>query len=424
MSNIESLLADAGLEILQRDIGGGGSATIHKCRVVAPSSHFSELGMLVAAKEYRPSILKTPNQLERIKQEAELGVKIRHTNVVRAFALLGDAKSEVAEVGLLVLLLEWVDGVTLDSWYSTTSRTPPWESIRAVARDLVAALGELHQNNVFHRDVKPENVMVRIGTASAVLMDIGVAELASNDETTLHTSVKDFVGSARYASPQFILGSAPFTTADDVYSLGATLFLLITGTPIFANIDRKSVIPIEVVRAPPEVQSVVEGVPASMRVLLQGMLSHDPARRPTLDQIAECLDNTDTATYLTTELARQADDTRSYVVLAVDGRSCFADLAGDYPGVDEVYTIVRSHSKELHVPSYKRGVTPEQWIADATLKHVHQNIGHFAIHWRRWKDTSNSLAAISMSNSGQWVYEDGDSLAVVRGDRILRKTRR
>ena len=235
--------------------------------------------------------------------------------------------------------------------------------------------------------------------------------------------MKEFVGSARFASPQFILGSAPFATTDDVYSLGATLFLLFTGTPIFAEVERKTVIPIAVVTAAPEVRSLAEGVPALIRVLLQGMLHHDPTRRPSLNEVAECLDNADTAPYVTKELSKQADDTRSYVVLAVDGRGCFADLAGDSPALDEVYTIIRSRSKGLMLPSYNREVTPELWVAEATLKHVHQNLGHFTIHTRRWKDAPSSLTSFAMP-SGQWIYDDGDNLAVSRGDRVLRKTRR
>jgi serine/threonine protein kinase len=422
MHTLESLLSDAGLTLLERDIGSGGSATVHKCQVSVSSARLPVDGVLIAAKEYRPEILRDPNQIQRIRQEAEIGGRLQHANVIRTFGLLGDRESNPAVGGPLVLLLEWIDGLTLDSWYASPTKPVSWEAIRSVARDLTSAVGELHRSNVFHRDIKPENAMVRAEDASTVLMDIGVAELASGDETTLHTSVKDFVGSARYASPQFILGNAPFAASDDVYSLGATLFLLMTGSTIYSEVERKSVLPIVVVNNRPELRGLADEIPASMRVLLQGMLHSDPKRRPTLDEVRESLENPDAASYLTKELSRQTNDIRSYVVLEVDRWSCFADLQGDDPKLDETYTIVRPLRRQISVPSYKRELTPEVWVADATLKHVHQNVGHFAIHRQRWQEGRSALSF--GLPTGQWVHEEGNELTVTAGDLVLRKIER
>jgi serine/threonine protein kinase len=389
--------------------------------VVSGSDRLPKVGELVAAKEYRPDILRVQNQLHRIRQEADIGSRIDHPNVVRTFGLLGDDLPPDGDSGSpLVLLLEWIDGRTLDSWYGAQSKPVPWEVIRGISRDLVAALADLHKSNVFHRDVKPENVMIR-NRGSAVLMDIGVAELTGTDETTLHTSVKDFVGSARYASPQFILGTTAFAASDDVYGLGATLFLPFTGTSIFSEVERKSVIPIFVVNGQPAITGLADGVPATMKVLLQGMLHRDPKRRPTLAEVGECLENSESAAYLTTELSRQANDVRSYAILNVQDGSFFADLAGDTPKLDETYTVVRPLKKQIAVPSYNRQVTPEMWVAEATLKHTHQNLGHFAIHRKHWRDAPGSLASMGFGG-GQWLHEEGTELKVSPGDLVLRKT--
>jgi serine/threonine protein kinase len=421
MPSLQELLADGGLEIVERDIGGGGSATVHKCRVVESKNRLPAVGQWVAAKEYKRDILKVPQQLARIQQEADVGMRLQHPSLVRTFGYLGNASSESRNDSPVVLLLEWIEGDTLDAWYAGLQKPASWKLIRGVVRDLVAALAELHKNGIFHRDIKPENVMVRLGTSSSVLMDVGVSELTGNDDSTLHTLVKDFVGSARYASPQFILGTTPFSSADDVYGLGATIFLLFTGAPIYSEIERKSVIPIAVVNNQPSLKGLVDGIPAPMKVLLQGMLHRDPKRRPTLAEIAECLEGPDTAPYLTKELSRQSNDVRSYVVLEVDQGSFFADLAGDTPKLGETYTVVRPLKRQLVVPSYSREVSPEMWVAEATLKHMHQNVGHFAIHRSRWRDAPSSYTSFSIP-TGQWVHEEGTQLQVVAGDLVLRKT--
>ena len=419
MPNLIELLAGAGLELIEANIGGGGSATVHKCRVTSSSGRLPSPSTLVAAKEYRADILKVPNQLQRIRQEADLGLQLDHPNVVRTFGLLGYDINSPTEDSPVVLLLEWIEGNNLEGWFRNAIKPIPWDAVRAIALDLVGGLGELHKNGIHHRDIKPENVMVRREN-SAVLMDIGVAELTGSDETTLHTSVKDFVGSARYASPQFIMGTSSFAASDDIYSLGATLFLLLTGAPIFAEVERKSVIPIFVVTEQPKIAAIASEVPAPMKVLLQGMLHRDPTRRPTLEEVRESLENSDSAPYLTKELARQANDVRSYVVISVEQYNFFADLAGDTPELNETYTVVRPAKRQVTVASYNRQVTPEIWVAEATLKHVHQNIGHFAIHWKRWQHAPGSLSNLGIS-TGQWAYEEGSDLKVAVSDLVLRK---
>lgn len=266
--------------------------------------------------------------------------------------------------------------------------------------------------------------MIRESDGEAVLMDIGVAELAGSEGSTLHTSVKDFVGSARYASPQFILGTDPFEVADDVYSLAATLFLLMTGQQVYAEVERKTVIPIAVVNSSPEVRSLAENVPISMKIVLQGALHRDRKRRPTLAEFRECLVSPDSASYTTKELARQATEVRSYVILETleNGAAFFADLAGESPEIGEVYTVVRQSKKRLIVPSYSREVTPELWVAEAVLKHVHQNVGYFAVQRRQWRESRNSFSSLAAyMPQGQWVDVEGITLTVSIGDLVLRK---
>jgi serine/threonine protein kinase len=414
--SLEDVLQSLGLELIESKIGVGGSAFVHKASIVSGRPPL-EAGTLVAVKEYKQSVLEIPGQLARIQQESEIGRLLQHENLIRTF---GHHLPNQADQAPTLLLMEWIEGRTLESWYSSQPKPIKWETIRSICLDVIHGVLELHKQNVFHRDIKPENVMIR-STGSAVVMDIGVAEITGDNEHTLHTSLRDFVGSVRFASPQFILGEDNFTAADDVYSIGATFFLLFTGRLIYAEVERKPVLPIIVVNNPPQIDSLQEGVPASMKVLLEGCLHRDRKRRPTLAQLEECLINPNGAAYITKELELKAAESRSYVIIDVldNGNSFLADLAGDTPEVDEVYRVVRPGGK-IVVPSYNREVTSENWVAEAVLKHVQSNLGHFIVYGKRWHEGKSPFGI--GGSPGQWIEYEKLTPTVKKGDLVLRQT--
>jgi eukaryotic-like serine/threonine-protein kinase len=399
---LTDVLDRAGVELVRTQIGGGGSATVHQGRV-SQTGEGLPVGTLVAVKEYHPSLVATPGQLDRIRQEAALGQQLRHPHVVQTYRLYEPIELAGAPT---VLILEWVEGRTLDQWYAAQPRPVKWEIIRSICLNVIDGVAELHARSTFHRDLKPENIMVRTSGA-AVVMDIGVAEITDSNEHTLHTSVRDFVGSVRFASPQFILGDGQFTAADDIYSLGATFFLLFTGRMIYEEVERKPVLPIMVVNDPPRIDSLAEEIPPAMKVLLQGCLHRERKRRPSLSDLAESIRNPEGATYITRELELQAAESRSYPVIEIldDGASFLADLSGDNPEVGDTYRVVRP-GRKITVPSYNREITPETWVAEAVLKHVHANVGHFILWGRRWQEGKNSLYSMIGAIPGQWVEQE------------------
>src|SRR5262249_26448635 len=90
----------------------------------------------------------------------------------------------------------------------------------------------LHEGGVVHRDIKPENVLVTADGRNAVLMDLGLAQLADDEEGRV-TRTRQFVGTLRYASPQQVLAAGALDRRADVYSLGATLWELLALRPLF-----------------------------------------------------------------------------------------------------------------------------------------------------------------------------------------------
>ena len=105
-----------------------------------------------------------------------------------------------------------------------------------LVRQVAEAAHALHEAGVIHRDIKPDNILLGPDGSEAVLMDLGLAQLADESEGRL-TRTRQFVGTLRYASPEQVL-SVPLDRRSDVYSLGATLWELLTLRPLFGATDQ------------------------------------------------------------------------------------------------------------------------------------------------------------------------------------------
>jgi serine/threonine protein kinase len=157
-----------GFELIREKIGAGGSATVHHAKTTSSVNGIEEKTE-VAIKEYSSSIITVPGQIERIRQEAQLGATLQHNNLVKTYCLIEPNSNEN---GSYLLILEWIDGDTLDSWYEKQQKPVEWVTVKSLCQGIINGVRELHKNNVFHRDIKPENIMIR-QDSSAVVMDSG-----------------------------------------------------------------------------------------------------------------------------------------------------------------------------------------------------------------------------------------------------------
>src|SRR5262249_50362968 len=110
-----------------------------------------------------------------------------------------------------------------------------------IVRQVADAAHALHEAGVVHRDIKPGNILLTADEAHPVLMDLGLAQLADEVDQRL-TRTRQFVGTLRYASPEQVLAAGPVDRRTDVYSLGATLWELLTLRPLFGA-DEKTPTP-------------------------------------------------------------------------------------------------------------------------------------------------------------------------------------
>ncbi|HEY5944457.1 MAG TPA: serine/threonine-protein kinase, partial [Kofleriaceae bacterium] len=160
----------------------------------------------------------------------------------------------------------------------------PIETVREIGIQIARALAAAHAANILHRDVKPANILA--GGDVWKLADFGIARLP---DSTL-TVEGQFLGSPSYAAPES-LRAGQFSPASDVYGLAATLYEALTGAPPHGDHDMQSVVRKLEHDAPPV--RTRRQVPAPLDAALSAALSRDPGKRPSADELAHRLANTD-----------------------------------------------------------------------------------------------------------------------------------
>jgi serine/threonine protein kinase/tetratricopeptide (TPR) repeat protein len=159
-------------------------------------------------------------------------------------------------------------------------------------RQAAEAAHALHEAGVVHRDIKPGNIMVSPDGSRAVLMDLGLAQLADEVDRKL-TRTRRVVGTLRYASPEQVLAAGPVDRRSDVYSLGATLWELLTLRPLYGATDRTPDLDLMQwiqFKDPERVRKYHPGVPPALEAVVMKCLAKDPARRyATAHDLAEDL---------------------------------------------------------------------------------------------------------------------------------------
>ena len=200
----------AGRYTLGREIGRGGSGTVHL-------AHDEVLGRTVAIKRIGVMPGTDAADMQRAEREARLAASLNHPHVVAVFDL-------VEEDDCHWLVMEYVEGQTLSQLVRTEG---PLETTAAAGllAQTADALTDAHAGGIVHRDVKPSNILVSDGVAK--LSDFGIARSA-NDASLTQTGL--VTGSPAYLAPEVASGSSA-TPASDVWSLGATLFHAVSGSP-------------------------------------------------------------------------------------------------------------------------------------------------------------------------------------------------
>jgi len=154
-----------------------------------------------------------------------------------------------------------------------------------VARQLASALAALHAAGWLHGDVKPENVLVG-PSGHVTLIDLG---LARKLETRECCGSEILAGSLAYLSPESFLPSATLTAQSDVYNLGAVLYELLSGQPMFAETDPVNLALLHLRQNPSDVREAALDVPPVLSRLVMRMICKEPLRRPSAAEVVSQL---------------------------------------------------------------------------------------------------------------------------------------
>jgi serine/threonine protein kinase/tetratricopeptide (TPR) repeat protein len=198
----------------------------------------------------------------RFLREARAAASVRHQNVASVFHLGRSAEG-------YFYAMEFVEGETLEHLIKRSGRLDANLALE-IATQVAAGLAAVHKKGLVHRDIKPSNIMVSFeegGVPTAKIIDLGLAKPvidSSSDATISLPGV--FAGTPQFASPEQFAG-AQVDIRSDLYSLGVTLWKMLTGQTPFQH--QRAALPLE----------QLEGVPQPVVVLLEVLLEKDPERR-------------------------------------------------------------------------------------------------------------------------------------------------
>ncbi|MFI7119428.1 serine/threonine-protein kinase [Amycolatopsis sp. NPDC049868] len=225
-------------------------------------------GRTVAAKQAKMSATGAGRKLRR---EARLAASVDHPHVVVCHEIVSDHDE-------LWLIQEYVPSRTLAAVLS--ERALPEAKVAEIGVQLASALAAVHERKILHRDLKPGNVL--IGADGRVkLTDFGISRSVAADETLTDAAL--YAGTPGYLAPEVARGEPP-TEASDVFSLGATLYAALEGSPMFAGET-----PLARVRRAADGDIPVSRAAGGLADPLARMLDPDPARRPSAAEASAAL---------------------------------------------------------------------------------------------------------------------------------------
>lgn len=237
----------------------------------------------VALKVISPNLVNNSVAVQRFRQEARAAARLAHPNIVTAY----DAE-QAGE--LQILVMEFIDGISLARLVEKRGPLPVAQACQFI-RQAALGLQHAHVSGMVHRDIKPQNLMLtRKGQVK--VLDFGLARLRGQGQGPPReiTKLGTVLGTPDYIAPEQASDSRTVDIRADIYSLGCTLYFLLTGQPPFprGSTTEKLLLHLEAIPIPLTMKR--PDVPVELAALVSRMMAKDPAERyQTPEEVARAL---------------------------------------------------------------------------------------------------------------------------------------
>ena len=262
-AQLQSSLGDA--YTIERELGGGGMSRVFVATERA-------LNRRVVIK-ILPAEMAGAVSGDRFNREIALAARLQQANIVPVLTA-GDAG------GVPYFTMPYVEGQSLRARLAAGGELPITDVI-GILKEVARALAYAHAQNVVHRDIKPDNVLLSGGTA--MVTDFGVAKAltaAATDRSAALTGTGLAIGTPAYMSPEQATGDPNVDHRADIYAFGCLAYELLAGAPPFAGRGIPQIVAAHITEDPDPVERRRPAVPFELASLVARCLAKDPADRP------------------------------------------------------------------------------------------------------------------------------------------------
>ena len=243
-------------EILEK-IGTGGMSDVYKAK-----DH--KLNRFVAVKVLKQEFSENANFVSKFRIEAQAAAGLTHPNIVNVYDV-GE------EEGIYYIVMELVEGITLKKYIEKKARLSVKEAI-SIAIQVSMGIEAAHNNHIIHRDIKPQNIIIS-KEGKVKVTDFGIAKAA-----TSNTITSNVMGSVHYTSPEQARGGYS-DEKSDIYSLGITMFELLTGRVPFNGETTVAIAIKHIQEEMPSPRDYVPEIPVSVEQIVFKCCQKSPDRR-------------------------------------------------------------------------------------------------------------------------------------------------